>query len=82
MTKFNSFGAFVQVTLDIQGLIHVSEFGTEAKMREVLTVGENYTFKILFFDAKEHRMSLGLASTISSESEEEKKEEAAASQTR
>lgn len=61
VTKFNPFGTFVQITPDIQGLIHVSEFGTETKMRETLAVGETYTFKILFFDPKEHRMSLGLA---------------------
>ncbi len=60
VTKYNPFGAFAQLDKDIHGLVHISEFGTEAKMREILKVGQDYTFKILMIDPKEHRLSLGL----------------------
>ena len=61
VTKFNPFGAFVELDPDIQGLAHISEFGTEQKMREMLTLGTIYEFKILLVDPREHRISLGLA---------------------
>lgn len=60
VTKFNPFGAFAQLDKDIQGLVHISEFGTEQKMREVLELGKEYDFKILMVDPKEHRLSLGV----------------------
>ncbi len=72
ITKFNPFGAFAQLDRDIHGLVHISEFGTEAKMRESLKVGEEYQFKILMIDSKEHRLSLGLIRAIEGEPKEEK----------
>ncbi|MBI4137903.1 MAG: S1 RNA-binding domain-containing protein [Candidatus Sungbacteria bacterium] len=60
ITKFNSFGAFVQFENDVQGLAHVSEFGSERAMREKLTRGEEHSFRVLLIDPKEHRMSLGV----------------------
>jgi len=60
VTKFNPFGAFVQLTPKIQGLCHISEFGTQSKMEEVLKIGESYNFQILQIDPKEHKMSLKL----------------------
>ena len=73
VTKFNPFGAFVELDPDIQGLAHISEFGTEQKMRELLALGTSYEFKILLVDSKEHRISLGLAD--SPRSEKQNKEE-------
>jgi small subunit ribosomal protein S1 len=60
VTKFNPFGAFVQITPKIQGLCHVSEFGTKAKMEEILKINKKYNFQILSIDPAEHRMSLKL----------------------
>ncbi|MFH1037002.1 MAG: S1 RNA-binding domain-containing protein, partial [Patescibacteria group bacterium] len=60
VTKFNPFGAFVEITSKIQGLCHISEFGTKAKMEEVLKVGDTYDFEILEIRPEEHRMSLKL----------------------
>lgn len=60
VTKFNPFGAFIELDPDIQGLAHISEFGTEQKMREALTLGTGYDFNVLLVDPKEHRISLGL----------------------
>lgn len=72
VTKFNPFGAFVELSPDIQGLAHISEFGTEQKMRGMLTLGNTYEFTILLVDPKDHRISLGLIG--SAESEKAKKE--------
>ena len=60
VTKFNPFGAFVQITPKIQGLCHISEFGTKSKMEEALKIGEKYDFQILEIRPEEHRMSLKL----------------------
>ena len=60
VTKFNPFGAFIQITPKIQGLCHISEFGTKSKMEEALKLGGEYKFQILSIDPVEHRMSLKL----------------------
>ncbi|MFH1401437.1 MAG: S1 RNA-binding domain-containing protein [Parcubacteria group bacterium] len=59
-TKFNPFGAFVEITPKIQGLCHISEFGTKIKMEETLKIGQSYDFEILEIRPEEHRMSLKL----------------------
>ena len=61
VTKFNPFGAFVRITPKIQGLCHISEFGTKAKMEDVLKIDKKYNFQILEIQPKEHRMNLKLA---------------------
>jgi len=58
--KFNPFGVFVQVSPKVQGLCHVSEFGSQKKMEESLKIGEKYDFQILSIEPTEHRMSLKL----------------------
>ena len=60
VTKFNPFGAFVALSPKIQGLVHISEFGTRTKMEQTLKIGEEYEFQILQIDPKEHRISLKL----------------------
>ncbi len=60
VTKFNPFGAFVEIEPKIQGLAHISEFGTRSKMEEKLKIGETYKFKILQIEPKEHKMTLTL----------------------
>ncbi|MDD4624887.1 MAG: S1 RNA-binding domain-containing protein [Candidatus Paceibacterota bacterium] len=67
IVKFNPFGAFVQLVLPqkesqpkIQGLIHISEFGTEEKMKEALEIDKEYNFQLLSFQPQRHWMSLRL----------------------
>jgi len=60
VTKFNPFGAFVQLSPEIQGLCHISEFGLRTKMEEKLTIGKKYDFQVLEIRPEEHRMSLKL----------------------
>ena len=61
ITKFNPFGAFVQLDQDIHGLAHISElnrFAQGKNIESLLQVGEKYDFKILSIDSKNHRMGL------------------------
>lgn len=58
VTKINLFGALVEIAPGIQGLCHVSEFGTRTKMEEALKIGQEYEFTILQLDSKEHKMIL------------------------
>ena len=44
----------------VQGLIHISEFGNQARMQNELKIGATYDLKIILLDPKEHRMSLGI----------------------
>ena len=73
-TKFNPFGAFVELEPNVQGLVHISEFGTEILMREELEIGKEYDFKVLLVDPAEHRMALGV---VRKEPEPEREEESA-----
>lgn len=63
IVKLNPFGAFVKLDEAVQGLAHISEFGSEAKMQEALTLNEPHEFRVLSVDAKEHRLALGLVNT-------------------
>jgi small subunit ribosomal protein S1 len=58
--KFNSYGAFVQITSKIQGLCHISNFGTKTKMEEDLKINKKYDFQILSINTKEYRINLKL----------------------
>lgn len=58
--SFSPFGAFVEISPQIRGLCHVSEFSSNQEMEESLKTGETYDFKILLVEPKEHRMSLKL----------------------
>lgn len=60
VTKFNPFGAFVKITPEIQGLCHISEFGTKSKMEKTLELGKKYNFKILSIEPENHKMTLKL----------------------
>jgi len=66
VTKFNPYGAFVKLGPKIQGLCHISEFGTRSKMEEKLKIGQKYNFQILEIKPEEHRMSLKLIEKTSS----------------
>ncbi len=56
--KFNKHGALASIEEGIAGLVHVSEFGTEDKLRGALELGKRYPFTISLFDPKEMRMAL------------------------
>lgn len=56
--KFNKHGALVSIEEGVAGLVHVSEFGDDKKLKEALSLGKSYSFKITLFDPKEHKMTL------------------------
>jgi ribosomal protein S1 len=45
----------------VAGLVQVSEFGSEEKLRKALELGKTYPFKITVFDPKEQKMALAFA---------------------
>lgn len=58
--KFNPFGAFIDLAGGIQGLIHVSEFGSVEEMKQKLEVGKAYHFTIEMLKPQERRLIMKL----------------------
>jgi small subunit ribosomal protein S1 len=56
--KFNPFGAVMTLDRDIQGMIHVSEFGGLDEMRKAILPNETYTFIIDSLKPQEKRLIL------------------------
>ena len=56
--KFNKHGALASIEEGVAGLVHVSEFGSEEKLRKALELGKTYNFKISLFDPKDQKMAL------------------------
>tara|TARA_S200000501_G_scaffold369475_1_gene409014 strand:+ start:3071 stop:5074 length:2004 start_codon:yes stop_codon:yes gene_type:complete len=57
------YGAFVEISEGVEGLIHVSEMSWSTHLRsaqDFLSVGDEVTAKILTFDRDERKMSLGV----------------------
>jgi small subunit ribosomal protein S1 len=56
--KFNKYGALASIEEGVAGLVHVSEFGGEDKLRVKLELGKTYPFQISLFEPKDQRMTL------------------------
>ncbi len=56
--KFNKHGALASIEEGVAGLVHVSEFGSEEKLRKTLELGKTYNFKISLFDPENQKMAL------------------------
>ncbi|MFA5764062.1 MAG: S1 RNA-binding domain-containing protein [Candidatus Paceibacterota bacterium] len=56
--KFNKYGALASIEEGVSGLVHISDFGSEIKMKETISLGKNYTFKINLFEPKTQKMGL------------------------
>ncbi len=61
--KFNKHGALASIEEGVAGLVHVSEFGSEEKLRKALELGKTYPFNITLFDPKEQKMALSYTGT-------------------
>jgi len=59
--KFNKHGALASIEEGVAGLIHISEFGSEDRLRKNLELGKTYTFKITLFDPPQQKMALSFA---------------------
>jgi len=56
--KFNKYGALVSIEEGVAGLVHISEFGSEKKMKEKMELGKSYVFQIILFEPENHRLIL------------------------
>jgi len=56
--KFNKYGALASIEEGVSGLVHISDFGSEAVMKEKISLGKSYTFKINVFEPKNQKMGL------------------------
>lgn len=56
--KYNKHGALASIEEGVAGLVHVSEYETEAGLRAALELGKVYPFLITLFEPKDRRMTL------------------------
>lgn len=56
--KYNKHGALVSIKEGVAGLVHVSTFPSESKLRETLELGKNYNFQVTLFEPKDQKMTL------------------------
>ena len=67
MTRLTDFGAFVELTPGVEGMIHVSEMSWAKKVRkpeDMLKLGETVEAVILAIDVPAQRIGLGLKQTL------------------
>ncbi|RJQ44263.1 MAG: 30S ribosomal protein S1 [Gaiellales bacterium] len=62
VTKLVSFGAFVQISEGIEGLVHISELANHhvEKPEEVVNVGDEIEVKVIEIDSDRRRLSLSI----------------------
>jgi small subunit ribosomal protein S1 len=62
VTKLASFGAFIQLQDDIDGLVHISQVSEEhvEKIKNVLKVGDNVRARVIKIDGTERRIGLSI----------------------
>ena len=58
--RFNKHGALASIEEGVAGLIHITDFENETKMKETLSLGKIYPLEITLFDPKEEKMTLSL----------------------
>src|ERR1700731_3274228 len=77
-TKLASFGAFVQLQDDIDGLVHISQLSEDhvAKVKDVLKVGQEVEARVIKVDKVERRIGLSIKAANYSEEELKRESEA------
>ena len=78
VTKLASFGAFVQLADDIDGLVHISQLSEDhvAKVKDVLKIGQEVEARVIKVDKVERRIGLSIKAANYSEEELRKESEA------
>src|SRR6202171_3056561 len=78
VTKLASFGAFVQLQDDIDGLVHISQLSEDhvAKVKDVLKVGQEVGARVIKGDKVERRIGLLIKAANYSEEQLRKESEA------
>jgi len=67
VTGITAFGAFVQLSVGIQGMVHISEIVADRRLNhpsDVLRVGEHVKAKVLEFDQAKRQLSLSIKQMI------------------
>lgn len=59
--KFNKHGALASIEEGVAGLVHVSDFGGEERLRNNLELGKTYSFRINLFEPAQQKMTLSFA---------------------
>lgn len=83
VTKLVSFGAFVQISDGIEGLVHISELAAHhvEKPEEVVQVGDDIEVKVIEIEPQRRRLSLSIKRLHEEEGEEGETGEEEAPQT-
>ncbi|MCH2060907.1 MAG: 30S ribosomal protein S1 [Verrucomicrobiales bacterium] len=78
VAKIATFGAFVQLEGDVDGLVHISQLSEEhvTKVKDVINIGDEVEARVIKVDKAERR--IGLSIKAASYSEDELKKETAA----
>src|SRR5579863_2040439 len=73
VTSLTKFGAFVQVSEGIEGIIHISDLSAEKRLnhpQEVLKVGQTIKAQVLEIDVEKRRLKLGIKQLLPTSIEE------------
>jgi small subunit ribosomal protein S1 len=73
VTSLTKFGAFVQVSEGIEGIIHISDMSAEKRLnhpQEVLKVGQTIKAQVLEIDVEKRRLKLGIKQLLPTSIEE------------
>jgi small subunit ribosomal protein S1 len=78
VTKLASFGAFVQLKEDIDGLVHISQLSEDhvSKVKDVLKVGQEVEARVIKVDKAERRIGLSIKAANYSEEDLKRESEA------
>ena len=78
VTKLASFGAFVQLGDDIDGLVHISQISEEhvAKVKDAIKIGDEVEARVIKVDKVERRIGLSIKAAHYSEEELRRETEA------
>src|ERR1700726_2895739 len=78
VSKLASFGAFVELQDDIDGLVHISQLSEDhvAKVKDVLKVGQEVEARVIKVDKVERRIGLSIKAANYSEEQLRKESEA------
>lgn len=67
VTSFTAFGAFIQLSAGIQGMVHVSEIAADRRINhpsDVLRIGQSVKTKVLEFDKEKRQLRLSIKQMI------------------
>ncbi len=81
VARFTDFGAFIELTQGVDGLVHISQIAYERinKVSDVLEISQMVNVKVLSVDSENHRISLSIKETLEKPERPERPERPASS---